>query len=209
MEFVYREIRNFAACCLVVFYFTKFVICDIMLPVRLGVFMFQPLKALWDNWDKMPLRERVARMIVFQDAPKGINVVTKKYIDQNYQDCLTAADAILFEFCGKSYSSAKLFEELDFRMASRPATGLVRVAVNPRNFYVKDLGFLAELFKELKDKIPFAFDIVDGPTVEVLGGRRLAGVVSVEMQITFFISDEEADERLQVAGFSQGFELTK
>lgn len=89
----------------------------------------------------------------------------------------------------------------------RPSTThRVNVRVNP-NHYGKGLDVVNGLAEELKAKIPFPHKIASGPDVQILGGSRVRGIVSVEMTITYEISDDDAVAQLRAQGFLEGTEV--
>lgn len=49
----------------------------------------------------MPLSERVARLSALAVAPTGINAITKLYVDNNWQNYVTVAQAIIVEVQSK------------------------------------------------------------------------------------------------------------
>lgn len=63
--------------------------------------MQQTLEEIWTNWKEMPLSERVARLSALAVAPTGINAITKLYVDNNWQNYVTVAQAIIVEVQSK------------------------------------------------------------------------------------------------------------
>ena len=98
--------------------------------------------------------------------------------------------------------------KLEFSFAQKPKNGCVSIAVNS-HYYTKTIPFALELEKKLKEVIPFSFEQKGETNLNILGGQRVKGMLSVEMDISYKISDEEALTLLKGKGFSEGFELIK
>jgi hypothetical protein len=94
---------------------------------------------------------------------------------------------------------------LEFWFSRHPVLPNLNVRVNPSH-YGKRISVINELERELKDKITFKHEIHCEPEVHILGGRRVRGIVSVEMTIEPLIPIEEAVAELRAGGFCEGTE---
>ena len=62
--------------------------------------MVQDYRTLWTDWSIKPVSERVARILAMKDAPHGFNDITKRWVDENYQDYETQYVAAILQECG-------------------------------------------------------------------------------------------------------------
>jgi hypothetical protein len=76
------------------------------------------------------------------------------------------------------------------------------------NCYGKSLSFINELAHKLRTSIPFPYNEESEPGVVVLGGNRKKGMISVEMGITFAITEAEARKCFEAAGWFSDMEPT-
>jgi hypothetical protein len=83
----------------------------------------------------------------------------------------------------------------------------VHVAVNSANSYCTTILFATELLEAMKAAIPFPCNVSSEPEVHILGGMTRKGMLSVEMIITFELSNDEAESRLEEVGFVTPTEL--
>lgn len=55
------------------------------------------VQEIWGNWSEMSLKERVARRIALRVAPRGINTITKVWVDNNWEEYVDIAKAVIQE----------------------------------------------------------------------------------------------------------------
>ncbi len=97
----------------------------------------------------------------------------------------------------------------ELRYCPDPKDGKVMVGINSKRHYTKTLAFAAQLLAELKRRLPFKYQITNEPKIEILSGERVKGMLSIEMHVSYSISDEEAKGELDAAGFWSNFEQIK
>lgn len=98
-------------------------------------------------------------------------------------------------------------KDLEYRYGHPVESETIRVSVNPSRRYDKTIRYIKSLEKLLKDHFTFDYEVTSEPEVHILGGRRVAGMVSVEMTIRpVRITAKDAIAKLERYGFTQGLE---
>jgi hypothetical protein len=81
----------------------------------------------------------------------------------------------------------------------------VAVTTNTYNSTVKHI---LDLEKRLRAEVPFTYRKENDPEVQLLGGMRRKGMISVEMKISVAFDEAVASKLLSKAKFSEGLEYT-
>lgn len=106
---------------------------------------------------------------------------------------------------GESFSPNVQFE---YRYVISSEGKHVAVAINT-NCYGRQVTFAVAMADILRLSIPVPHRLYSEPKIEVLGGDRRSGMMSVEMSITTDLSENDLREAFNEAGFSEGMEYVK
>jgi hypothetical protein len=96
--------------------------------------------------------------------------------------------------------------ENEFRFNSAPCLsgdGRITVGVNIENHYDRSLALYLEMEKILRGKIPFTFEVTEGPKVCILDGGIRKGMAQLEMTIRSTNPDVSPMNSLEEAGFGK------
>ena len=102
---------------------------------------------------------------------------------------------------GNAVPAKKDQSHLEFSYDMGQGQQNAHVTVNSRSYYIKTLTFANELLDALRVAIPFPCTEASEPELHILAGDRVRGMLSVEFDIAFVLSYEEALAKLEAAGF--------